>query len=69
MANEPLIKKTFELPYNFVFSVKVTPWTMKRTVFKLLPWAIVAMLPKSGKMRFVRGRMAALSPLLKQRSR
>jgi hypothetical protein len=67
MANEPLIKKTIELPYNFVFSMKVTPWSVKRTVFKLLPFAVVAMLPKTGKLAFVRKRVATKTSLLKQR--
>lgn len=68
MANEPIIKKTFDLPYNHVISVRVTPWTVKRTVIKLLPWALVAMIPAgTRKTKWLRGAATFVSPLMKQR--
>jgi hypothetical protein len=68
VANEPIVKKTFELPYSYVVSIRVTPWTVKRTVFKLLPWALVAMIPAGTRTtKWIRGAAMLVSPLMKQR--
>jgi hypothetical protein len=68
MASEPIIKRTIELPYDYVVSVQITPWTVKRTIFKLLPWALVAMAPAgTRKAKLIRRAALFVSPFMKQR--
>ncbi len=42
---EPILEKTFELPLDYTLTFRATPRSIARTVIRLLPWAVVAMLP------------------------
>jgi hypothetical protein len=67
MAQEPIIEKTFELPLDYVFTLRATPATIRRTAVRLLPWAIVAMLPAgSKKSRMAISAATRLSPWVRQ---
>jgi hypothetical protein len=69
MEAEPVFEKSVQLPLGFVFTARARPSTVKRTVVKLLPWALVIAMPQ--------GRMTALalmaarkfSPMMKQKLR
>lgn len=69
MAIDPILKKTIELPYNYTFTVQATPWTIRRTFFKLLPWALVVMLPAGRRSRVASLLATRISPLFKQNFR
>jgi hypothetical protein len=68
MEPEPLFEKSIEFkPIGYVLSVRARPSTIRRTVLRLLPWALYVALPK--------GRLAAttfavasrVSPLFRQK--
>ena len=64
---EPVIRKSFKLPYDHMLTVRATPWTIKRTAFAVLPWAIVLALPGNSKPRASIAAIATrFSPLFKQ---
>lgn len=70
MAEEPVIRHSIKLPYDHMLTVRATPWTIKRTAFALLPWALVLALPANSKPRASVAAIASrFSPLLKQRIR
>lgn len=70
MATEPIFKKTLELPFDYTVTFRASPHTIRKTVFRLLPWAIVAMLPGTGRPARMAKRVAAfISPLVKEHLR
>jgi hypothetical protein len=70
MAQEPIFEKTFELPMDYVFTFRATPATIRRTAIRLLPWAIVAMLPSGTRQsRLAIGAATRFSPWARQRLR
>ena len=70
MPTEPIVKKTLELPFDYTVTFRASPHTIRKTIFRLLPWAIVAMLPGSGRpSRMVKRAATFVSPLVKQRMR
>jgi hypothetical protein len=69
MANEQIIEKTINLPMGYVFVARARPSTIKRTAIKLLPWAIVAMLPGKKQTSVAMAIAKRLSPLSKYKIR
>ena len=70
MPTEPIVKKTLELPFDYTITFRASPHTIRKTIFRLLPWAIVAMLPGSSRSsRIVKRAATFVSPLVKQRMR
>ena len=70
MANEPIYEKTVELPMEYVVTFRATPSTIRRTIIRLLPWAIVAMTPSGGRRaRIVSSVANRISPLVRQKLR
>ena len=69
MEPEPVFEKSVHLPLGFVFTARARPSTVKRTVIRLLPWALAVALPQ-GRLAAV-ALMAArrLSPMMKQKMR
>jgi hypothetical protein len=61
---EPVLEKTLDLPFDYTLTFRATPRTITRTVIRLLPWAVVAMLP-SGKRpaRMATAIASRISPL------
>ncbi len=66
MVNEPLFEKTFELPLGYVFTARARPATIKRTVIRLLPWALVVALPQGRAAKAAAFAANRLSPMLRQ---
>lgn len=70
MADEPVIRYSIKLPYDHMLTVRATPWTINRTAFALLPWALVLALPAHSRARASIALLASrFSPLLRQRIR
>lgn len=69
MDPEPIFERSVQLPFGYVITARARPSTMKRTVVKLLPWALFVALP-GGKAKLA-GRVLAnrISPLLNQKIR
>lgn len=66
MPNEPVIRKTINLPYDYRFTFQATPWTIRRTLILLVPWAIVAMLPSGKPSKTATAIASKISPFVKQ---
>ncbi len=64
---EPVFEKTVALPLGYVFTARARPSTIRRTVFRLLPWAVYAMMPPGRLARITMRVAKRLSPLWKQR--
>ena len=65
MANDPVYEKTIQLPMSYVFTARIRPSSVKRTAIRLLPWALVMMLPGKRQTRFASAVAKRLSPLYK----
>ena len=67
---EPVIRKSFKLPREHMLTIRATPWTIRKTAFALLPWAIVMATPQGSKVRSsVAAAATHFSPLIRQRIR
>jgi hypothetical protein len=64
---EPVFEKTLALPLGYVVTARARPSTIRRTLFRLLPWAVYAMMPPGRRARIVMSIARRLSPLWKQR--
>jgi hypothetical protein len=64
---EPIFQKTLTLPLGYVVTARARPSTIRRTAFRLLPWAVYAMMPPGRRARFAMSIAKRLSPLWKQR--
>jgi len=64
---EPIVEKTVALPLGYVFTARVRPSTVRRTVLRLLPWAVYVMLPPGHIARLSLRFARRCSPLLRQR--
>lgn len=67
MATEPLFEKSIALPLGYVFTARARPSTVRRTVLRLLPWAVYAMLPPGHRARLALSFAKRFSPLMRQR--
>ena len=67
MEREPIFERDIEIkPIGYTFSVRARPSTIRRTMLRLLPWAVYAALPHGGRMSKVALLFATrVSPLLK----
>jgi hypothetical protein len=65
MPQEPIYEKTIVLPLGYVFTARARPSSIRRTVFKLLPWALVAMAPAGRSSKVAQTVAKRLSPLAK----
>lgn len=65
MPQEPIYEKTVALPLGYVFTLRARPSTIRRTAFKLLPWALVAMAPAGRGSKIAQAVAKRLSPLAK----
>ena len=69
MAQEPIYEKTIALPMGYVFTARASASTIRRTAFKLLPWALVAMLPAGRGTKVAMAVAKRVSPLAKYKIR
>lgn len=67
MPAEPVFQKTVALPLGYVFTARVRPSTVRRTVIRLLPWAVYAMLPPGRRARTALRVARRFSPLVRER--
>jgi len=67
MEPEPVFEKSVSLPMGYVFTARARPSTVKRTVIRLLPWAVYAMLPPGRRARLALSVARRFSPLVKQK--
>jgi hypothetical protein len=67
MEPEPVFEKTIRLPMGYAFTARARPSTMKRTVVRLLPWAVYAMLPPGRRAKIALAAARRFSPLVKQK--
>ena len=69
MDNEPLFETSVKLPYGFALTARVRPSTVKRTLIKLLPWAIYVAMPQGRAAKVALFAATRLSPMVKQKVR
>lgn len=62
---EPIYERTFTLPLGYSFTARARPFSVRRTVVKLLPWAIVAALPTGRPTNIATKLARRTSPLTK----
>lgn len=65
MPQEPIYEKSIPLPLGYVFTARARPSSIRRTAFKLLPWALVAMAPAGRGSKIAQSVAKRLSPLAK----
>lgn len=65
MQRDPIYEKTVALPLGYVFTARARPSSIRRTAFKLLPWALVAMAPAGRGSKIAQSVAKRLSPLAK----
>lgn len=65
MPDDQFFEKTIPLPMDYVFTARIRPASVKRTAIRLLPWALVAMLPGKRQTKIASAVARRLSPLYK----
>ena len=55
------------MPLGYVFTARASPSTVRRTVIRLLPWAMYAMLPPGRRARMALAVAKRFSPLVRQK--
>jgi hypothetical protein len=69
MSQEPIYEKTVTLPLGYAFTARARPSSIRRTAFRLLPWALVAMAPTGRASKISQSVAKRLSPLAKYKIR
>ena len=67
MPQEPIFEKTVSMPLGYVFTARARPSTVRRTIIRLLPWAMYAMLPPGRRARMALAVARRFSPLVRQK--
>jgi len=68
MDPEPIFEKSVPLPLGYVFTARARPATVTRTVIRLLPWALYAMLPPGRRAKLALSFARRVSPLVRQKT-
>jgi hypothetical protein len=67
---EPIFEKSLEIkPIGFTLSFRARPSTVRRTVVRLLPWAIYAALPQGRMSKVALIAARRFSPMVRQKVR
>lgn len=67
---EPVFEKSIEIkPIGYTFSVRLRPSTVRRTIVRLLPWAVFVALPQGRAAKLAYVVANRLAPLAKQKIR
>jgi hypothetical protein len=69
MEPEPVFERTIELPLGYVFTARARPSTVRRTIIRLLPWAVVVAVPQGRLTAIALFAARRLSPMMKQKIR
>ncbi|HYM14952.1 MAG TPA: hypothetical protein VEZ14_05295 [Dehalococcoidia bacterium] len=64
---DPIFEKSVALPLDYVLTARARPSSVPRTVLRLLPWAVYAMMPPGRRARAAMWFARRVSPLVKQR--
>jgi len=67
--NEPIFEASVKLPYGYWLTARARPSTVKRTLIRLLPWAIYVAMPQGRAAKVVLFAASRLSPMVKQKVR
>jgi hypothetical protein len=68
-VTEPIYEKSIPLPLGYTFTARARPSSVRRTVIRLAPWAIYAMMPAGKRSSIALAAARRLSPLFKQKIR
>ena len=67
MSDEPVFERSVKLPFDYVFTARARPSTVRKTAVRLLPWALYLALPGGGRLKGVALLVARrMSPFVKQ---
>ena len=70
MADEPVFEKSIEFkPLGYTLSFRARPSTIRRTVLRLLPWAMYIALPEGRAARLAFSVAKRTAPLAKRNMR
>lgn len=70
MEPDPIFEKSIDLkPIGFTLSVRARPSTVRRTVIKLLPWALYMAMPGGRMTKLALIAARKFSPMVKQKIR
>jgi hypothetical protein len=69
MDNEPIFEASVKLPYGYALTARARPSTVKKTLVRLLPWAIYVAMPQGRAAKVALFAATRLSPLVKQKVR
>lgn len=69
MEREHVFEKSIDLPFGYVFVARARPSTVRRTVVKLLPWALYLALPQGRGAKLALLAANRLAPMMKQKIR
>jgi hypothetical protein len=64
---EPVIETSIRLPFGYALTARARPSTVRRTIVRLLPWAIYLAMPPGRASKAAYFVAARVSPLVKQR--
>ncbi len=67
MNVDPIFEKSIKLPMGYAFTARARPSTVKRTVIKLLPWALCVALPQGRVAKIALLAATRVSPMMKQK--
>jgi len=68
MASEPVFERSLHVrPIDYTITVRARPATIRRTVFRLLPWALYIALPEGRLSRYGLAFARRVSPLARRR--
>lgn len=67
MDNEPVFERSIKLPLGYSFTARARPSTVKRTLIKLLPWALYVAMPQGRVAKVALLAATRMSPLMKQK--
>jgi hypothetical protein len=67
---EPVFERSFEIkPIGYTVSFRARPSTVRRTIVRLLPWALYAALPQGRGAKLALFAARRLSPMMRQKVR
>jgi hypothetical protein len=70
MEPEPIFEKSIEIKLiDYTLSFRARPSTVRKTVVRLLPWALYAALPQGRMSKLALGAARRLSPMVRQKLR